>query len=101
ETEVRLAEARVENVRDAIEVAKLMLPVSRAQRDTAVETRELRHIRLGRFEEAAGKGGVNRTLVDEERRDYNAAVYAVEAAEANILKTRADVKEKESALRVA
>jgi multidrug resistance efflux pump len=101
ERDVFLADAQAKSAEALMQVAQRNVPIRRAERDMTVEMREFHWVRLNRFTEAGGKGGVNQNLVDEERRDYNASVYAVEAAQAAIDKAKDDVKEKETAWKAA
>jgi multidrug resistance efflux pump len=101
EEDVRLAKAQLANAQAMKEVALRTVAIRKAEKSAAIETREFRKLRLDRFALAAKQEGINQTIVDEERRDYNAATFAVDAADANILKAEADVQEKESVVEVA
>jgi multidrug resistance efflux pump len=101
EADVQMALAQLASAQAMKEVAVRNVAIRKAEKSVAIETREFRKLRLDRFVVAAKQEGINQNFVDEERRDYNAAVFTVDVTEANILKAEADVLEKESSVKIA
>jgi multidrug resistance efflux pump len=99
--DVDLAHAQLENVRALVDVYREVIGQREAEVGQAAATRDYREKRWNRFITLAKGGGINQNIVDEEERDYRAAEFAFQGAEAAVRKARADLKEKESAVHTA
>src|SRR5262249_39968878 len=74
------------------------IDLARTQVEQAKSTRDLREVRLNRFRQLRSDQAVNANIIDEETRDYAAAVWAWEAAKVAVKKAEADYREKEVSL---
>ena len=75
-----------------VAIAQELVGQREAEEKQAVETREYRNVRYERFVKAAKGKGIEQSLVDEEYRDFQAARFGVDAAQAAVRKARVDVK---------
>jgi multidrug resistance efflux pump len=96
--DVEVAQAQVHVAEAQVEVATELISQRRAEAGQAVETREYRKQIYDRFVAAAAAKGIHDSFVEEERRNYRAAIFAVLGADAAVRKAQADLKEKESIL---
>jgi multidrug resistance efflux pump len=99
--DVETTRAQIPIAEAQVAMSKEMVDQRRAEANQAVETREYRKGRYDRFVVAAEGNALQKSIVEEERRDYRSAFYAVLGAEAAVRKAQADVKEKESTLLAA
>jgi HlyD family secretion protein len=99
--EVRVAEAKLDDVRAAIDVAKTMIRQRQAEVEASAATAELRGKRLARFRALAGRDAITPDIIEEQERDYQAATAALAGAKVAVEKAEADLKEKQTAIETA
>jgi multidrug resistance efflux pump len=98
--DLQVAYAQAENASAVVEVYREIIKQREADYLTAVATCDRNKLRFDRYTGMQKSGTLLPNLVDEEQRDYLAAGYAVQGAQAGVRKAEADLREKESALRI-
>jgi multidrug efflux pump subunit AcrA (membrane-fusion protein) len=99
--ELRLAKSQLKTAAAAIELAQAAIEHAETQVASAAATRELREKRYHRFQEMVLQNATTPQVVDEEKRDFDAAHAAWEAAKVAVKKAIADLHEKEASLEAA
>jgi membrane fusion protein (multidrug efflux system) len=99
--ELRVAKTQLKTAEAAIELARAAIETAQSQETAAQATRDFRESRFRRFQAMAAQNGASPQIVDEERRDAQAALAAWQAAQAGVKKANADLHEKEASLESA
>jgi multidrug resistance efflux pump len=99
--ELKVAKSQLKTAEAAIEVAQAAVDTANSQVVAAQATKDFRESRYHRFQEMLASRGTTPQAVDEEKRDFEAAVATWQAAQAAVKKAVADVHEKEASLEAA
>ncbi|HEX4588350.1 MAG TPA: efflux RND transporter periplasmic adaptor subunit [Gemmataceae bacterium] len=99
--ELRVAKAQLKTAQASTEQAQAAIAQAESQVTAAQATREFREKRFHRFQEMLARNGTTPQIVDEEKRDFEAAHAAWQAAQAAVKKAVADLHEKEASLEAA
>jgi multidrug resistance efflux pump len=99
--ELALAKAQVRFALASVSLARHNVEQSKSEAVRTEATRDFRKKRLARFVKLRNEKAVNESVVDEEERDYLAAVAACESARLGIHKAEADLEEKQASLEAA
>jgi multidrug resistance efflux pump len=99
--DVDLARAQRDNALRLVDVYREAVDQRKAEVGQAEATQDYRRKRWNRFVTLNKGEGISQNMVDEEERDYRAAVFAVQGANAAVRRADADLKEKQSAVEVA
>jgi multidrug efflux pump subunit AcrA (membrane-fusion protein) len=99
--ELQVAKAQLKTAAAFVEVAQAEADVAQAQVAAALATRDFREIRYHRFQQMLADKGVTPQIVEEEKRDFDAAQAMGQAAQATVKKAGADLHEKEASLDAA
>jgi multidrug efflux pump subunit AcrA (membrane-fusion protein) len=99
--ELRVAKSMLKTAAAGIELAHAAVEQAQAQVAAAFATRTFREARFHRFQEMVAQNGTTPQIVDEEKRDFEAAHAAWQAAQSAVKKAVADVHEKEASLEAA
>jgi multidrug resistance efflux pump len=99
--EVRVAEAKIDDARAAVEVANTMIRQRLAEVDAYAATAKLRGQRLDRFRTLAGREAITPDIIEEQERDYQSATAALTGAKVAVEKAEADLREKQMAIETA
>jgi multidrug resistance efflux pump len=99
--DVEVARAQAENARDLVEVYTELIDQRKAEKGQAEATRDLRKFRYEQYKTLGTSDVTTKIVIMEEKRDYDAAEFGVQAAEVAIRKAIAEFHEKQSAQRVA
>ncbi len=99
--DVLVARATADNAHAAVDVAREVIGLRQAEQGQAGATRDYRKQRYDRFTMLQQGGGVMKSVVEEEERDYRSAEFAYQGAVAAVRKANADLREKESLQRTA
>jgi len=99
--EMRMAQAKVKSARAFVEVAKASVAQQKAGIIQATATRDYRKKMLDRYRVMSKKEFLNEAVVDEQEKEWQASVGALEFAKASVEKAAADLAEKEANLETA
>jgi multidrug resistance efflux pump len=99
--ELAVAKAQAENAAAQVEVSREVIEQRRAEYGQAVATRELNEIKDKRYQGLRKTDTIQQMMVDEVHKEYLASEYAVYGSAASVRKAEADLREKESAQRIA
>jgi multidrug resistance efflux pump len=99
--DLKLAKAQVKFARAAVDMARNNIEQKKAEVKQEEATRDFRKIRWDRYKILLQKKALEPLNVEEEERDYMAAVQKWEAARFAVLKAEADWQEKDAGLETA
>jgi multidrug resistance efflux pump len=99
--ELELAKSQLKTAAAFIELAQAAIETAQAQVAATQATRDFREMRYHRFQDMLAKNATVPQIVDEEKRDFDAAQAAWQAAQAAVKKAVADLHEKEASLEAA
>jgi len=99
--EVRMAQAKVKSALAFVEIAKSNIAQQRAGIFQATATSEYRKKLLDRYRVMKNDKYLTEGVVDEQEKEWQASVGALEFAKASVLKAEADFKEREAEVETA
>jgi multidrug resistance efflux pump len=99
--ELRVAKAQLKTATAFVELAQAAIEQAQTRVVSAEATRDFRAMRFHRFEKMLQEKGVQPVIVEEEKRDFDAAQAAWQEAQVAVKKAVADLHEKEASLEAA
>jgi multidrug resistance efflux pump len=99
--EVQVARAMLKNAAAGVDVARAVISEKEALARQAEATKEFRRKHLERMRTLEKRDTVQKGVIEEEERDYEAGVAAAEAAKVTIARAKADFAEAEAKLEAA
>jgi membrane fusion protein (multidrug efflux system) len=99
--ELLVAKSQLKTAAAFIELAQAAIELAQTSVVATAATRDLREMRYHRFQQMLLDKAVNPQIVDEEKRDYDAAQSTWQAAQATVRKAIAELHEKEASLEAA
>jgi multidrug resistance efflux pump len=99
--ELRVAKSQLKTAAAFVELSQAAIETAQAQVASTLATRDFRESRYHRFQKMLLENATTPQIVDEEKRDFEAAHAAWQAAQAAVKKAVADLHEKEASLEAA